>query len=340
MMNFNRGGRELPQGQSYARILIQKNIKHKNNSILTDHEESEGEELTSDEQNSYASYLASIIYDYQLKLKYANEESVVINKNTRYSDIINNKTSDTFLSFISSSFSNYQNITVVFILFLFSCMAGNPLYAQEYSSGHKSVSYIPKERELNYIKSLSDVDLLARYPLFNYLVDSTLIKQIKIGDVIPDELMQLPLWVVGQNTLSDTIRLADYPRDKLLVIDFWASWCSPCVASMEKWESYVDSLGSQIQLLGVNIDFDYKAYPFIRKRGWKSLSVIGLNAFVLNRYFFDRPVVSRMAWIKDGRLIAITGTKGYDLDLVRKVAYGQEVSIPINYQWTYITNED
>jgi len=336
MKNFYKHGRGLPK----LRFFFTK----KTDQILllnnTEMNETAQSALSSENEDNYEGYLASLIYEYQLKLKYANEKSVVINKNTRHSDIINNKTSDTFLSFISSSFSNYQNITVVFILFLFSCMAGNPLYAQEYSSGHKSVSYIPKEKELNYIKSLSDVDLLARYPLFNYLVDSTLIKPIKIGDIIPDELMQLPLWVVGQKTLSDTIRLADYPRDKLLVIDFWANWCSPCVASMEKWESYVDTLGGQIQLLGVNIDFDYKAFPFIRKRGWKSLSVIGLNAFVLNRYFFDRPVVSRMAWIKDGRLIAITGTKGYDLDLVRKVVSGHEVSIPNNYQWTYITNED
>src|SRR5690606_14482067 len=41
------------------------------NLILSDLKESEDEELTSYEKNSYASYLASVIYEYQLKSKYA-----------------------------------------------------------------------------------------------------------------------------------------------------------------------------------------------------------------------------------------------------------------------------
>jgi len=64
---FFRGGKELPQGQNYARHLIQNRIKPKINLLLSDHEELKREDLTSDEKNSYASYLASIIYDYQLK---------------------------------------------------------------------------------------------------------------------------------------------------------------------------------------------------------------------------------------------------------------------------------
>lgn len=67
MSDFFRGGRELPQRQNYARLIIQNKIKPKTNLILSEHEETESEKLTSDEKNSYASYLASIIYDYQLK---------------------------------------------------------------------------------------------------------------------------------------------------------------------------------------------------------------------------------------------------------------------------------
>lgn len=71
MRDFLRGGRELAQRQSYYRLLKQDKIITKNNLIRSDHKESEDEELTSDEKNSYASYLASVIYEYQLKSKYA-----------------------------------------------------------------------------------------------------------------------------------------------------------------------------------------------------------------------------------------------------------------------------
>jgi len=71
MTYFFRGGRELPQRQSYSRLLIQDKIIPKTNLIQSDHNESDDEELTLDEKNSYASYLASVIYEYQLKSKYA-----------------------------------------------------------------------------------------------------------------------------------------------------------------------------------------------------------------------------------------------------------------------------
>ena len=46
-----------------------------------------------------------------------------------------------------------------------------------------------------------------------------------------------------------------------------------------------------------------------------------------------------MAWIKDGKLIAITGTRGYDLDLVKQVIEGENVTIPIDSNWTYFAKD-
>jgi hypothetical protein len=42
-----------------------------------------------------------------------------------------------------------------------------------------------------------------------------------------------------------------------------------------------------------------------------------------------------MAWIKDGRLLAITSIRGYDFDTVQKVLNNEPVTIPIDSNWTY-----
>ncbi len=186
--------------------------------------------------------------------------------------------------------------------------------------------------------STNPLNDLVQYPIFKYEINTSLINPLRIGDKIPKELLNMPLRVVGKNTPSDTITLKDIPKHKILVLDFWASWCAPCIQSMEKWESIASSLKGNLEFLGVHIDYDYKAYPFINQRNWNSRSVIGLNAYVLNRFFFDRKVVSRIVWIKDGRVFAITGGQGYDVETVKRVLIDDNFNVPSELEWTYEVN--
>lgn len=177
-----------------------------------------------------------------------------------------------------------------------------------------------------------DLDL---YPWESYEIDTSLITKIKVGDSIPSSLLNLPLTVVGSDVPIDTITLNDLAGEKLLVIDFWTTWCGPCVGSMQKWEEIQEQLPDQVVLLGVHLDYAFKARPFIIERGWKSYTSIGLNAYVLNRHFFHQDVISRIVCIKDGRFLTVGGTKGYDLSAIKRFLAGEVSSIPARLEWTY-----
>jgi len=42
---------------------------------------------------------------------------------------------------------------------------------------------------------------------------------LRVGDVPPDKL--------GRTASGDPVRLSEY-RGKIVIISFWASWCTPC----------------------------------------------------------------------------------------------------------------
>jgi peroxiredoxin len=51
------------------------------------------------------------------------------------------------------------------------------------------------------------------------------------------------------------VSLADY-RGQPLVVNFWGSWCQPCVKEMPDFQRVHESLGDDVAFLGVNVNDD------------------------------------------------------------------------------------
>ncbi len=68
-----------------------------------------------------------------------------------------------------------------------------------------------------------------------------------------------------QGLTGPTRRLFDY-KNKPLIINFWASYCSPCLEEMASLEEIHLRYGDQINFIGISID-DYpdRAFSFLEK---------------------------------------------------------------------------
>lgn len=134
-------------------------------------------------------------------------------------------------------------------------------------------------------------------------------KPLQIGDTVPEELWNLPLQVVNHPEGKDTITLNDYRDKKLIILDFWATWCSSCIKNFPRLNTLQNESEGQVEVLLVNSrstrDTPVKAGEFLSKRqeDYNFTSIV--NDTILKEIFPHR-LIPHYVWISDDRFLAVT----------------------------------
>lgn len=235
---------------------------------------------------------------------------------------------------------------VTILLLCFSFREGNAQSKDSTSLGGHIVEKASTKVDIPYFVTSEYVDRLRgqvlhfdptanleKYPLFEYHVIMDRISPLKIGQNVPNEVLDLPIRIVNDLGGKDSVTLHDLSKDKILVLDFWATWCAPCLASMHKWKELLPIYKDQIAVAGLMLDYDYKAELTIRKREWNMPQLIGPEVYLLNAYFCGTPVTGPSVWIRNGVLIGITDATANVENILKRMISGEISAIPDEEMW-------
>jgi thiol-disulfide isomerase/thioredoxin len=105
------------------------------------------------------------------------------------------------------------------------------------------------------------------------------IKGLQVGDTVPDFLIGKILYkdIVADN-YQGKARLSDF-KDKLIILDFWTTSCSDCIAAFPKMEKLQQDYKNQVQIFLVNMVEDEK---YIRRNFPKNKVIPNLPCIVAN----------------------------------------------------------
>ena len=71
-------------------------------------------------------------------------------------------------------------------------------------------------------------------------------------------------------------------KGKVSVIDFWATWCEPCISEIPKFNKMADEFqGKGVQIVGITVESPYKDIkPKVKETGMKYTVLVGNDAVV------------------------------------------------------------
>ena len=198
-------------------------------------------------------------------------------------------------------------------------------------------------RRLLILKNLAKTFLFINICFFLAFDSSAQIAQkqvLSIGDAVPESLWSSNHTIYKDGNI-DNQSLEKY-RGKLLILDFWSTWCGPCIRSLPELNSIGKMFGGKVQVVLVTKNTNQILSSFLKSndyaKGVKLPFII--NDSILNRHFPHRSISHQIFIDSKGIVRGITGINGATIKNIQAIVNGNPINFPLKDDFAPPSNRD
>lgn len=148
------------------------------------------------------------------------------------------------------------------------------------------------------------------------------ITPLKIGDQFPDITISNMLNYKAGNLSTASL------KGKVIILDFWATWCSACLINFPRIEALEQKFGDRVFALGVAYEPVPKIRQFFTSANGKRYHIKTAVADTLLSRLFPHTGLPHYVMIDGaGKVVAITGAEEVNEANIQKALSGQNVQV-------------
>ncbi|WP_164126591.1 TlpA family protein disulfide reductase [Sphingobacterium luzhongxinii] len=164
--------------------------------------------------------------------------------------------------------------------------------------------------------------------------DLNKIVPLKVGDTIPEQLWNMPLRVLNHPEGKQHIRLSDYRDKKLIILDFWATWCSSCITAFPAIKQLQNRFDKDILFISVtNQKADIVADFILKNEKAKEVNLWSVVEADVMDQAIVKYTVPHFTWMAGGRIVSNSSRSAIKEEYIKayletkKIGWGEKVNL-------------
>ena len=118
-------------------------------------------------------------------------------------------------------------------------------------------------------------------------------------------------------------------RGKVVILEFWATWCGPCVAAIPHLNELAGQFKDQpVQFVAITAETEATITAFVKKRPIKALVALDVDR-AMNKAYGVTEIPHTIVVDKHGRIAAITYPSVLTAQHIQDLLAGKNFSLPV-----------